>query len=287
MSKRDTRRGDDGNPFWGRGRWEGSTSCGVAVTGGVQQLPALGWRKITTLVGQVSRFCSVGLNGHWTYIAANREMGKEFGPEKERKLGRKQVWSRKEGKMPFQLILQNLDWFKWIWMISNQSFKPSQIWELELGFKYSNQWILKSKPILICIQTEDFRIEDISIRLGIWIQMKVWIFLKNKILVRKILMSFQKSKIDLGSEMKFKSRDSDFNRFPILERFKPFLNRKFGIWSKDSNSNKWLQTKDIFELQDKDLNFKRRYSPKDLNSINFIKYKGRFRMEIGSNFGWT
>jgi hypothetical protein len=75
----------------------------------VQQLPALGWRKITTLVGQVSRFCSVGLNGHWTYIAANREMGKEFGPEKERKLGRKQVWSRKEGKMPFQLILQNLD----------------------------------------------------------------------------------------------------------------------------------------------------------------------------------
>jgi hypothetical protein len=29
--------------------------------------------------------------------------------------------------------------------------------------------------------------------------------------------------------MKFKSRDLDSNEFPILERFRPFLNRKFGI----------------------------------------------------------
>jgi hypothetical protein len=35
--------------------------------------------------------------------------------------------------------------------------------------------------------------------------------------------------VGLGSEMKFKSRDLDFNEFPISERFRPFLNRKFGI----------------------------------------------------------
>jgi hypothetical protein len=35
--------------------------------------------------------------------------------------------------------------------------------------------------------------------------------------------------VGLGSEMKFKSRDSDFNEFPISERFRPFPNRKFGI----------------------------------------------------------
>jgi hypothetical protein len=34
--------------------------------------------------------------------------------------------------------------------------------------------------------------------------------------------------------MKFESRDFDFNGFPILERFKPFLNRKFRIWLGDS-----------------------------------------------------
>jgi hypothetical protein len=39
--------------------------------------------------------------------------------------------------------------------------------------------------------------------------------------------------VGLGSEMKFKSRDLDFNEFPISERFKPFLNRKFGIWLED------------------------------------------------------
>jgi hypothetical protein len=36
-------------------------------------------------------------------------------------------------------------------------------------------------------------------------------------------------RVGLGSEMKFKSRDLDSNEFPILERFKHFLKRKFGI----------------------------------------------------------
>jgi hypothetical protein len=35
--------------------------------------------------------------------------------------------------------------------------------------------------------------------------------------------------VGLGSEMKFKSWDLDFNKFPILECFRPFPNRKFGI----------------------------------------------------------
>jgi hypothetical protein len=44
-------------------------------------------------------------------------------------------------------------------------------------------------------------------------------------------------KIRLGSGNEFESRDLDFDEVPISERFKPFLNRKFRIWSKDSNSN--------------------------------------------------
>jgi hypothetical protein len=32
-----------------------------------------------------------------------------------------------------------------------------------------------------------------------------------------------------GSKIQFKSRDLDFIEFPILERFRPFPNRKFGI----------------------------------------------------------
>jgi hypothetical protein len=40
--------------------------------------------------------------------------------------------------------------------------------------------------------------------------------------------------VGLGSKMKFKLRALDFNEFSILERFKTFLNRKFGIWFKDS-----------------------------------------------------
>jgi hypothetical protein len=38
----------------------------------------------------------------------------------------------------------------------------------------------------------------------------------------------------IGSKMEFISRDLDFNKFSLLERFKPFLNRKFGIWLEDS-----------------------------------------------------
>jgi hypothetical protein len=34
--------------------------------------------------------------------------------------------------------------------------------------------------------------------------------------------------------MEFISRDLDFNEFSISERFKTFLNRKFGIWLEDS-----------------------------------------------------
>jgi hypothetical protein len=40
--------------------------------------------------------------------------------------------------------------------------------------------------------------------------------------------------VGLGLGMKFKSRDLDFNEFLMSKRFKPFLNRKFEIWSKDS-----------------------------------------------------
>jgi hypothetical protein len=42
-----------------------------------------------------------------------------------------------------------------------------------------------------------------------------------------------------------------------------------------------------FKIQGKDMNFKRKFSPNDLNSIYFIELKGRFRMEIGLNFDWT
>jgi hypothetical protein len=35
------------------------------------------------------------------------------------------------------------------------------------------------------------------------------------------------------------------------------------------------------------LNFKMKFGPMDLNSIYFIELKGRFRMDIGSNFEWT
>jgi hypothetical protein len=52
--------------------------------------------------------------------------------------------------------------------------------------------------------------------------------------------------VGLGSEMILKSRHLDFNEFPISERFNPVQNRKFGISSKDSNSNLRLQTKGIF-----------------------------------------
>jgi hypothetical protein len=87
--------------------------------------------------------------------------------------------------------------------------------------------------------------------------------------------------VRLGSEMKFKSRDLDFNEFPILESFKHFLNRKFGIWLENS------KFKSSALNQGRDLNFKMKFGPMDLNLIYFIEFKGRFRMNIGSNFEWT
>jgi hypothetical protein len=74
---------------------------------------------------------------------------------------------------------------------------------------------------------------------------------------RKVLKSFRKLKIDLGSEMKFESGDLNSNhqaRFwlkgiPNSERFKLFQTRKSGIWLKDSNSNQQLQTKDILKFK--------------------------------------
>jgi hypothetical protein len=93
--------------------------------------------------------------------------------------------------------------------------------------------------------------------------------------------------VGLGSELKFKSMDLNFNEFPISKMFKPFLNRNLGFDRKVQNSNQRLKTKDIFEIQGKDLNFKRRFSPMDLNLIYIIELKGRFQKEIGSNFEWT
>jgi hypothetical protein len=60
-----------------------------------------------------------------------------------------------------------------------------------------------------------------------------------------------------GSEMKFKSRDFDFNEFPISERIKPFINRKFGIWSKGSKFKPMALNPGHFKIQGKDLNFKK------------------------------
>jgi hypothetical protein len=62
--------------------------------------------------------------------------------------------------------------------------------------------------------------------------------------------------VGLGSEMKFKSRDLDFNEFPILERFKAFLTRKFGIWLEDSKFKPTALNQGHFKIQGKDLNFR-------------------------------
>jgi hypothetical protein len=45
----------------------------------------------------------------------------------------------------------------------------------------------------------------------------------------KIFDLISNIRVGLGSEMKFKSWDLDFNKFPISESFRPFPNRKFGI----------------------------------------------------------
>jgi hypothetical protein len=92
--------------------------------------------------------------------------------------------------------------------------------------------------------------------------------------------------IGIGIEIKFKSMDLDFNEFPNSEMFKPFLNRKFGIWSKGSKFKPTALNQGHFKIYVKDLNFKRKFSLMDLNSIYFIEFKGRFRMDIGSNFEW-
>jgi hypothetical protein len=63
-------------------------------------------------------------------------------------------------------------------------------------------------------------------------------------------------RVGLGSEMKFKSRDLDFNKFPILKRFRTFLNRKFGISSKGSKFKPTSLTQGHFKIQGKDLNFR-------------------------------
>jgi hypothetical protein len=75
--------------------------------------------------------------------------------------------------------------------------------------------------------------------------------------------------------MKSKSRDLGFNEFPISEMFKPFLNRKFWNLVKGLKFKSMTLNQGHFKLQGKDLNFKRRFSPKDLNSIYFIELNGR------------
>jgi hypothetical protein len=62
--------------------------------------------------------------------------------------------------------------------------------------------------------------------------------------------------VGLGSEIKFKSRDLDFNEFPISERFKPFLNREFGFWSNGSKFKPTALNHGHFWIQGKDLSFR-------------------------------
>jgi hypothetical protein len=62
--------------------------------------------------------------------------------------------------------------------------------------------------------------------------------------------------VGLGSKMKLRSRDLDFNEFPILKRFKPFVNTKFGVWLEDSKFKPTALSKGHFKIQGKDLNFK-------------------------------
>jgi hypothetical protein len=48
----------------------------------------------------------------------------------------------------------------------------------------------------------------------------------------------------------------DFNGFPILERFKAFLNRKFGIWLEDSKFKPTALNQGHFKIQGEDLDFR-------------------------------
>jgi hypothetical protein len=74
----------------------------------------------------------------------------------------------------------------------------------------------------------EIRRKELEFRLRIWIQKKRSLDIHLDI------------GVGLGSKIKFRSRDLDFNEIPILKWFKPFLNRKYGIWSEDSSSNQQL-----------------------------------------------
>jgi hypothetical protein len=87
-------------------------------------------------------------------------------------------------------------------------------------------------------------------------------------------------KNQFGSGMKFESRDFDFNEFLILEMFKPFLNRKFGIWSKGSKFKPMALNQGHFKIQGNDLNLKSRFGLMDLTSIYLIEFKERFLMVL-------
>jgi hypothetical protein len=74
----------------------------------------------------------------------------------------------------------------------------------------------------------------------------VQIFSKNENLIRKVLKSVLEIEINFGSEMKFEPRDFDFNELTNLERFKAFLNRKFGILLEDSKFKPTALTQGYF-----------------------------------------
>jgi hypothetical protein len=71
-------------------------------------------------------------------------------------------------------------------------------------------------------------------------------------------------------------------------QFRKGLN-PFKIGNLEFHQRIQIQTYDFkprafFKIKGKDFNFKRIFSPIDLNLIYFIELKGRFQMEIGSNF---
>jgi hypothetical protein len=49
--------------------------------------------------------------------------------------------------------------------------------------------------------------------------------------------------------MKFEPRDFDFNELRILERFKDFLNRKFGTWLEDAKFKPMTLNQGYFKIQ--------------------------------------
>jgi hypothetical protein len=119
-------------------------------------------------------------------------------------------------------------YIKWIWTQGLEYFK--------IEFRYL---IWRRVPRIMKIRWKGF-----EFWLEIWIRRK------------RILTSIRISGLDLAQKMKFKSRDLDSNEFPILERFRPFLNRKFGIWSKGSKFKPMALNQGYFKIQGKDLNFR-------------------------------